>query len=371
MVDGNAPSVDQPGDGNELDPAGSSPVANAAGVNTEAAAAPDSSEMEVAKTEEEGVEQHGEFVEVKGVVEGDDAADEAEEGGAPAADEGKPPREDYYEEYIEYKPLPAEEVEVAYRHIDVQSEEMEPVVVNEDLTLYKARVPADAVARLTGDDEAGIHDLIPGVYEGGYKLWEGAIDMCAFLCTEYKLGKMLETTDGKRVLELGCGNGLPGITMLMAGANVHFQDYNKEVLKEVSVGNALANLQRLPVGRPRPSMRFFAGDWGLTGQFLTARGFGGHYDIIVVTDSIYDLDSQHHLLECIKQVLQPPHGYVLLASPKAYRGIPGGTEAFRDLVETDGIFEVTTKFTEEHPETGAVREIIKLAFPSSIVPYFL
>ncbi len=28
---------------------------------------------------------------------------------------------------------------------------------------------------------------------------------------------------GKRVLELGCGHGLPGILALMCGAEVHFQ----------------------------------------------------------------------------------------------------------------------------------------------------
>lgn len=33
-----------------------------------------------------------------------------------------------------------------------------------------------------------------------------------------------------------------------------------------------------------------------------AQGFGGHYDLILTSESIYNLDSQHRLLECIKQV---------------------------------------------------------------------
>ena len=36
---------------------------------------------------------------------------------------------------------------------------------------------------------------------------------------------------GKRVMEIGCGQGLPGVMALKAGAkHVIFQDYNDEVL---------------------------------------------------------------------------------------------------------------------------------------------
>ena len=34
---------------------------------------------------------------------------------------------------------------------------------------------------------------------------------------------MGRTLSGKRVLELGCGHGLPGIVALINGAEVHFQ----------------------------------------------------------------------------------------------------------------------------------------------------
>ena len=48
-------------------------------------------------------------------------------------------------------------------------------------------------------------DLVPGIYEGGFKLWECSIDLIQYF---------VETNarfDGMRVLELGCGHGLPGI----------------------------------------------------------------------------------------------------------------------------------------------------------------
>jgi 16S rRNA G527 N7-methylase RsmG len=62
-------------------------------------------------------------------------------------------------------------------------------------------------------------DLISGVYEGGFKLWECSIDLVQYLVEENV------TLDGKHVLEVGCGHGIPGIYCLLSGNNttVHFQ----------------------------------------------------------------------------------------------------------------------------------------------------
>ena len=50
-------------------------------------------------------------------------------------------------------------------------------------------------------------DLIPAVYEGGMKIWECSGDL-----VEYLGKKSRDDLDlsGKRVLEVGCGAGLPG-----------------------------------------------------------------------------------------------------------------------------------------------------------------
>lgn len=58
----------------------------------------------------------------------------------------------------------------------------------------------------------------------------------------------------------------------------------------------------MPLGRRRGSTRFFSGDWAHTGELLSSKGFGGHYDIILTSEGIYNQDSQWRLLECIKQV---------------------------------------------------------------------
>lgn len=66
-------------------------------------------------------------------------------------------------------------------------------------------------------------DLIPKVYEGGFKIWE---------CTQDLADYFTGTDDGqnefrdKRVCDLGCSAGILGILALVNGASrVDFQDY--------------------------------------------------------------------------------------------------------------------------------------------------
>lgn len=51
-------------------------------------------------------------------------------------------------------------------------------------------------------------DLVTGVYEGGLKTWECALDLSQYLA----LLPLSKTA--LRVLEVGCGSGLPGLTFL-------------------------------------------------------------------------------------------------------------------------------------------------------------
>lgn len=53
-----------------------------------------------------------------------------------------------------------------------------------------------------------------------------------------------------KVLELGCGHGLPGVLAAVSGAaEVHFADFNAEVLSTLTAFNVRQNLMRLPKGR--------------------------------------------------------------------------------------------------------------------------
>jgi hypothetical protein len=76
-------------------------------------------------------------------------------------------------------------------------------------------------AQWLGQDEVVVSDLLPQQYEGGFKLWEAAIDLAKYAVREL-LEKQTDTPPA-RVIELGCGHGLPGIVAMLAGAEVHFQ----------------------------------------------------------------------------------------------------------------------------------------------------
>lgn len=112
------------------------------------------------------------------------------------------------------------------------------------LRLWKKKT--SATLSVDGQDVRA-SDLLPGIYEGGMKLWEGARDLVDGLlrlhldCPAELLQRVLPLRHS-RVLELGCGHGLPGIVAALAGAHtVLLQDFNREVAS-MALLNASTNL---------------------------------------------------------------------------------------------------------------------------------
>lgn len=122
-----------------------------------------------------------------------------------------------------------------------------------------------------------------------------------------------------------------------------------------------------PPLRPRP--RFFAGDWRAVGELLAAKGLAASYDLILTAETIYSPQGAARLLECIKRALRPPRGVALVAAKSHYFGVGGGTAAFLAAVAADGALEARRAWVDEGGASNK-REIIKLAFPASIAPYF-
>ncbi|KAK0608312.1 hypothetical protein LWI29_028734 [Acer saccharum] len=251
---------------------------------------------------------------------------------------------------------------------------VEPVNLG-GVTLLKGRVSTKEVFRLPNSD------LVPGVYEGGLKLWEGSLDLVKALQSEIQNGHISFT--GKRVLELGCGHGLPGIFACLEGAAAtHFQDFNAEVLRCLTIPNVNANiLKEFQPGETKETIsdtgaevRFFAGDWSQIHQLLPyvrdnendlncSSGLAptSGYDIILMAETIYSIPAHQSLYGLIKKCLSHPQGVVYMAAKKHYFGVGGGTRRFLSMVEKDGIMD-SCLVAEVADGSSNVREVWKLSF---------
>ncbi|CAI8591760.1 unnamed protein product [Vicia faba] len=235
------------------------------------------------------------------------------------------------------------------------------------VTLFKGRVNTQQVFGLSNSD------LVPGKYEGGLKLWEGSLDLIKALRSEIK--SELISFGGKRVLEIGCGHGLPGIYSLLEGAAVvHFQDFNAEVLQSLTIPNLNANFfeksqsSLSPSANNVPEVRFFAGDWSEVDKLLLQIGtdakhneVSSGYDFILMAETVYSINSLQSLYNLIKKCLIHPHGVVYMAAKKHYFGVGGGSRRFLSVVEKDGV--MTSKLVAEITDGSSnVREVWKLTF---------
>ncbi|TVU09299.1 hypothetical protein EJB05_42762, partial [Eragrostis curvula] len=244
-------------------------------------------------------------------------------------------------------PPPAVEVLLS-EESPVASSSLEPLVVGDSLSIYKGRVSTTDVFGVKNSD------LVPGKYEGGLKLWEGSLDLVKTLNSEINDDKLL--LEGKRVLELGCGHGLPGIFAGLKGAGlIHFQDFNAEVLKCLTIPNVKGNLfkEQSEGTCMSRSVGFFAGDWSEMDKLLlcgdaehdkktshnTEDKTSSGYDIILMAETVYALSSLPNLYGLIKKCLHYPGGVVYMAGKKYYFGVGGGTRQFLRLVEEDGAMQ--------------------------------
>ena len=205
-------------------------------------------------------------------------------------------------------------------------------------------------------------DLIPSIYEGGLKIWECCLDLVKYLAQSGA------NFHGKRVLEIGCGAGFPGIFALLRGAEVHFQDYNDNVIEHVTIPNVFLNLGEAnepegtinlsPVAHEKCC--FFSGDWDWLVNFINPQKHEEMmYDIILTSETIYSIESHGKLYRFIRNHLRKPHGSAYIAAKTYYFGVGGGTRSFEHLVRMDGVFDVAVC---ETISDGVQREILCMRY---------
>uniref|UniRef100_A0A023GKN9 protein-histidine N-methyltransferase n=1 Tax=Amblyomma triste TaxID=251400 RepID=A0A023GKN9_AMBTT len=185
-------------------------------------------------------------------------------------------------------------------------------------------------------------DIVPSVYEGGMKVWECSIDLAEYMENN------LNIDDETKVLELGCGAGLPGLLACLKGASVDFQDYNKQVLELITIPNAFANIG----ARVKKRCRFFAGDWSALEDNIAP----SQYDVILTSETIYSTSSYKSLIAVLKKAVKRT-GFILVAAKTCYFGVGGGTRLFEDALAEDGFFTSRVVFVTD---VGVQREILEL-----------
>jgi Lysine methyltransferase len=124
------------------------------------------------------------------------------------------------------------------------------------------------------------HDLIPGHYEGGFKIWECSYDLAEILMKSTNL----LSYKPKRILELGCGHGVPGIIaskVLDDITEIVFSDFNSEVLEMTTWPNILLNCTPETLQK----VRCIAGDWNLLSTAI------GKFDLILSAETLYSAGS--------------------------------------------------------------------------------
>lgn len=150
------------------------------------------------------------------------------------------------------------------------------------------------------------------------------------------------------------------------GAEVHFQDYNPQVLHLLTMPNALANwcAWRATAGAaagppPPPPARFFSGSWASLEGLLARGGLAGGYDLVLTAETIYSPAAAAALLACVGACLRRPGGVALVAAKAYYFGCGGSLAGFLQAAEADGGFDVETLWTLDDGRSNA-RSIVQL-----------
>ena len=195
-------------------------------------------------------------------------------------------------------------------------------------------------------------DIEQGVYEGGFKVWEGSLDLVAVL----QAGAV--PLAGRRVVEYGCGHGLPALYALARGdaAEVVFHDYNEEVLVNATMPNVLLNVDRAAA---EARARFFSGDWA---TFQRDGGDTRPFDVVLAAEVLYsELAVQKFTDVLLRTWSTAPDAVAVLANKTYYFGVGGGTTAFAEELRRRRVKDVHVQQLR-HYEDGSsnVREVLLL-----------
>lgn len=238
----------------------------------------------------------------------------------------------------------------------LRESEIESELADESVDLLKRKY-SNILKDLNGSSDLSKitedSDVVQNQYEGGLKTWECSIDLLQFL-NEKKVGSEVVS----KVLEIGCGSGLPGIfcykQFLRSSFEEEdglflFQDFNQNVLETVTLPNILLNAPEVDLKH----LKFFHGNWnGLIGKLPE-----NCFDLILTSETIYRAESYEILLKIFLYSLKESKGArVLLAAKDYYFGLGGSVSQFINVARSKGWnIEILKHFSE-----GVPRSILQL-----------
>ena len=226
-------------------------------------------------------------------------------------------------------------------------------------------------------------DIIPGVYEGGLKVWECSLDICYLLAEQLILSKhddkmnnitindansipLLQNLissskqdDTFVVLELGCGHALPSCFLLQHELCTNFLllDYNEFVLKDVTLSNINLNLPMSTRGTTKEknvNVGWISGDWiDISNNWNDIIQSNDNknmivknkrVDCIIASETIYTKQHTLEMIQFLLHHLKIGTGIGIIATKRYYFGCGGGTnELFTAASDT-------TLFLEEESD---------------------
>lgn len=164
--------------------------------------------------------------------------------------------------------LPSPAVEIVPSKIAHPYRYTDENVDMQGINVFKGRISVADIIGFAGSESISTKS------DGPLKSWDSSIDLVNVLKHEIRDGQL--SFRGKRVLELSCSYGLPGIFACLKGAAiVHFQDASAETIRCTTIPNVLANLEQArdrqnrqpetPLTPSRqtldPEVHFYAGEW--------------------------------------------------------------------------------------------------------------
>ncbi|KTW29323.1 hypothetical protein T552_01278 [Pneumocystis carinii B80] len=223
----------------------------------------------------------------------------------------------------------------------------------------------------------GSSDIIPNVYEGGYKTWE-----CSYDLMEYVRKTSLKYS---KVLELGCGSSLPSVVLFIEtlvnsreqAVNFTLQDYNVSVLKFLTIPNlflawAIVKNQEIASMKEMNITNTIKEEFlcDLRERKITINCISGgwcdkmndlildKHDLILASETIYSKQNLDTFINILAyNIGNYKEGKALIAAKKTYFGLDVSIE---DFVQKLKDFNLNYSYVYESINTGIVRVILNI-----------